>query len=208
VILIPVLAIFAIDPFVTGSVGVSALSGDAGTQLGSVPVASLYKPENGLVLSLGAGGHWNNWISGQFSYVWSRNAVELQGIQGTSSFAWPQRVRQDALVGDVMLYFRPRQSRLRPYLSTGLAAVRFDRSSQGEPMVRGGIALPSAASVNWRPGLRVAVGIDMMISNGWGFRYSFGETLTKNPISRALSPPAPRNLMNFQNQFGLVKYFR
>jgi hypothetical protein len=151
--------------------------------------------------------HWNNWISGQFSYTWNRNAVELQGIRGTSSFAWPQEVGQQAFVADAMLYFRPIRSRLRPYLSAGMAAVRFDRQPVGDARVVGAIPLPSAAGVSWRPGMRVAVGIDIMARNGWGFRYSFGETLTKNPISQALSPPAPRNLMNFQNLFGFVKYF-
>jgi hypothetical protein len=57
------------------------------------------------------------------------------------------------------------------------------------------------------PGVRVAVGADVISPSGWGFRYSFGETISRNPISRALNPPGGRRLANFQNLFGVVKYF-
>lgn len=201
------LTLLAIEPFVTASGGVSTLSADGGTSFNGAAVASLYRPENGPALQIGGGVHLNDWIGAQVSYVWNRNAVELNGIRDSSFFAWPQRVRQDAVVGDAILYFRPLTSRLRPYLSAGIAAVRFDRAPSGEANRSGNIPLPSATAVTWLPGMRVAVGIDIMVRNGWGFRYSFGETLTKNPISRSLTPPPPRNLMNFQSQFGFVKYF-
>ncbi|MDX2181283.1 MAG: outer membrane beta-barrel protein [Bryobacteraceae bacterium] len=202
------LTLVAIDPFLTAAGGISALSGDAGTSFTGSPVASLYKPENGPAASVGAGTHFNNWMSAQLSYVWNRNAIELQGIRGESFFAWPQTMSQHALVGDAMLYFRPRRSRLRPYLSAGIAAIRFDRDSAGALRQSGAFVLPATPQTSWRPGMRVAVGIDILFSRGWGFRYSFSETLSKNPVSGALTPPAPRNLMNFQNLFGVVKYFR
>jgi len=210
---IALLTTWAIDPFIAAQGGVSALSGDAGTLFAVSPfasstVASLYKPENGPAASVSAGAHFNNWVSAQFAYTWNRNAVELQGIRGESFFAWPQTLSQHALVGDAMLYFRPRRSRLRPYLSTGIAAIRFHRDTAGSIRQSGAFALPTTPQTSWRPGMRVAVGIDIMFGRGWGFRYSFGETLSKNPVSGALTPPAPRNLMNFQNLFGVVKYFR
>jgi hypothetical protein len=55
--------------------------------------------------------------------------------------------------------------------------------------------------------LRVAVGIDLLFRRGWGFRYSFSETMTSNPFSVTLDPPGSRRLANFQNLFGFVKYF-
>lgn len=202
------LATLAADRFVSVTAGVVAVSGDAGTVLvPSTVTASLYKPENGPAVNVSGGIHFNDWVSAQLSYGWNRNPIELQGIRGPAFFAWPQSLSQNAVVGDAMMYFRPRSSRIRPYLSTGLAAIRFDRTPQGTARQSGEIPLPSAAAVNWRPGLRVAVGIDIFIHRGWGFRYSFGETLSKNPVSRSLVPPAPRNLANFQNLFGVVKYF-
>lgn len=45
--------------------------------------------------------------------------------------------------------------------------------------------------------MRVAVGIDLGSEAGWRFRYSFSETISRNPISVRLSPPAQRNLANF-----------
>ena len=39
------------------------------------------------------------------------------------------------------------------------------------------------------------------------FRYSFSETISANPISPSLTPPAQRGLANFQNLFGLVYRF-
>jgi hypothetical protein len=57
------------------------------------------------------------------------------------------------------------------------------------------------------PALRVAVGIDLGTADGWRFRYSFSETINRNPVSAQLSPPAQRNLANFQNLFGAIRSF-
>ena len=51
------------------------------------------------------------------------------------------------------------------------------------------------------------VGIDLRLSGRVDFRYSFSETMSRNPISPRLTPPAPRRLANFQNLFGLVGRF-
>src|SRR5215467_14070834 len=42
---------------------------------------------------------------------------------------------------------------------------------------------------------------------GWAFRYTFSETLSKNPISDRLSPPGQHSRKNFQNLFGFVRRF-
>jgi hypothetical protein len=72
---------------------------------------------------------------------------------------------------------------------------------------RGGPARPPAMFVSTNPALRVAVGIDIDMAAGWRFRYSFSETISRNPVSAQLSPPAQRNLANFQNLFGAIKSF-
>lgn len=86
-----------------------------------------------------------------------------------------------------MLYFRARNSRIRPYLSAGPAWVRLLHED--------------------KRGLRVAVGADLMIGSGWGVRYSFSEMLTANPLATNLHTPGQPKLMNFQNLFGFVKVF-
>jgi hypothetical protein len=55
--------------------------------------------------------------------------------------------------------------------------------------------------------LRSAVGIDIAISPHVSVRYSFSETISRNPISPRLTPPAERRLANFQNLVGLVGRF-
>ena len=55
--------------------------------------------------------------------------------------------------------------------------------------------------------LRVAVGVDVPIGAGWNVRYSFSESLGKNPISDHLDPPGSARLMNFQNLVGVVYRF-
>jgi len=55
--------------------------------------------------------------------------------------------------------------------------------------------------------LHVPVGIDVKLGKGWTFRYTFSETLSKNPISDRLSPPGQHSLKNFQNLFGFIRQF-
>jgi len=55
--------------------------------------------------------------------------------------------------------------------------------------------------------LRVPVGMDVNVGNGWAIRYTFSETMSKNSISERLSPAGQHNLKNFENLIGLVKQF-
>jgi hypothetical protein len=70
-----------------------------------------------------------------------------------------------------------------------------------------GLEPPAGEIASTRIGLRSHVGIDVRIVRHLAFRYSFSETITGNPISRALTPRARRNLANFQNLFGFVGRF-
>jgi hypothetical protein len=69
------------------------------------------------------------------------------------------------------------------------------------------LAPPAGKIASTRIGLRSHVGIDVKLSTRLSFRYSFSETISGNPISRSLTPPGLRGLMNFQNLFGFVSRF-
>lgn len=181
------------DRYVSVLGGFAALSGDAATEfLQQTPRVSLYDPKNGPAVNVVGGIHLNDWVSLQGNYISNRNDVTLTEVRGAAFLQRKSKTRQNAAGADALLYFRPRSSSIRPYLSVGIAAVH--------------ISVEETAS-NWHPGLRVAVGIDLMTRNGWGFRYSFSEMLTKNAFNELVSPSGRRSLMNFQNLFGFVKYF-
>ncbi len=172
----------------TGLGGAAALSNSAAASAQPVVSASNYDAKLGPAWNAGVGYHIDDWFSVQAGYIWNRNRIIASQVIG-AAFLQKEDVRtQHAIAADVMLYFRPRTSRIRPYLSAGPAWVRM-------------------LSQN-KPGLRVAVGVDLMSRRtGWGFRYSFSEMTSANPFGKALQPPGQRRLMNFQNIFGVIKTF-
>ena len=200
----------AADPgfFAGGLAGISTLSADARTALsGPVPAAGAYKPENGPAANLFAGWHATDYLSFQGNYVRNTNDVAITSILGDASFEQARHSSQDAFVGDALLYFRNRRSWVRPYLSAGLGAVRIDSRATVLRSSSGSLPLPPPEFSATRLAFRVAVGIDIMSKSGWGFRYSFSETTSGNPFSQQLAPQGQRGLANFQNLFGVVKYF-
>ncbi len=187
--------------------GLAILSGDAQTDFSQGALASSYAARAGAAFNLGVGRHFNDWISVQGNYIWNRNEVTLSAVAGNGFYAARNRSRQDQFVLDGMLYFRSLASRVRPYLSAGTGAIRLAREQVSIAVSPSGPAPPSAAASAWYPGLRVAVGADLKLWDGWAFRYSFSETLTPNLFSKGLTPPGSKNLMNFQHLFGIVKSF-
>jgi Outer membrane protein beta-barrel domain len=188
--------------------GISTLSADGVTSVtGAEPAASAYKPENGPALNVFAGWHFNGYFSLQGNYVRNTNDVAITGILGNAAFEQARGSSQDAFIGDAMLYFRNRHSWVRPYLSAGTGAVRIDSHATALRASTGSLPLPPQEFSATRLPLRVAVGIDLLLKNGWGFRYSFSETISGNPFSKQLAPAGQRGLANFQNLFGIVKYF-
>jgi hypothetical protein len=196
--------------FVGGLIGVSTLSAD-GRAVTMVPEAALssYKPENGFTINLFGGAHVAQYFSLQGNYMWNRNDLTL-----VSSFVTPQgggfyeqrrASAQHAVVADALVYFRRIDSRLRPYLGTGLAVVRFSASVIDS--TASGLNPPAGEITSTRAALRSHVGIDVGLSSRTAFRYSFSETIGGNPISPHLSPPGQRGLANFQNLFGMVTRF-
>lgn len=97
-------------------------------------------------------------------------------------------VVQHALGADFHLYFRSRQSWVRPYLAIGPSWVLIGADNKS--------------------GVRVAVGADLIHrKSGWGFRYTFSEMMTANALGEPLRPQVTPRLMNFQNLFGILKQF-
>ena len=172
--------------YVAGLGGAAALSNAAAAS--NAPVAaSNYDSKIGPVFSAADGYHFTDWISAQAAYTWNRNRVTATEVTSAAFRQSLRDVRQDALDADLLVYFRPRTSRIRPYLSAGPGWVRVQATNH--------------------LGLRVAVGADLMLKKGWGLRYSFSEMMSANPIATGLRPPAGGKLMNFQNLFGVVKVF-
>ena len=197
--------------FAGAAVGVTTLSADgktAITQSGSN--VSLYKPENGFTYKLVAGAHLTEFFSVQGNYTGNANALTLTSLSttggGESVYEQKRSSRHDLFGGDAMLYFRNRASAFRPYLSTGLGIGRFSSKPERVNVLKGALIPPPNFSSN-KPFLRVSVGIDVRIQKGWYFRYSFSESIQKNPISAQLTPPGSRNLASFQSLFGFIKQF-
>jgi hypothetical protein len=191
--------------------GIATLAADARSAITpNGAEVSLYKPENGLALNVFAGSHVHDYVTVQANYVWNRNDVTLTSVSATESgpsfYEAPRASSQHAFVGDLLLYFRERQSAIRPYLSAGVGVVRFQTTARGDGSVRAATP-PPVNSVATHALLRVAVGLDVEVGGGWSARYSFSESLSANPISAQLSPPGQRSLANFQNLFGVVRAF-
>ena len=197
--------------FAGGLFGVSTLSADGHAETTATEAAtSLYKPENGPAVNLFAGVHVAQYFSVQGNWMWNRNDLTLVSSfvapQGGGFYEQRRDSRQHAIVLDGLIYFRRRDSAVRPYLGTGLVLLHF--SSDNARLVSAqGLEAPAGEIASTRIGLRSHVGIDIRLSRRLNFRYSFSETISGNPISPSLTPPAPRRLANFQNLFGLVGRF-
>jgi len=192
--------------------GLATLSGDGRFILsGASSQTSLYKPENGAALNLFGGRDFSEYASVQANYIWNRNDVTLAstsfGPAGASDYQQARTSQQSSAIADLLVYFRGRRSRVRPYLSGGTGAVWLSSSAKGLVTITGSPPIPPQHFSDTNIGLRVAVGMDVRLGGGWWFRYSFSETISSNPISDELSPPGQRMLKNFQNLFGLVRRF-
>jgi outer membrane protein W len=197
--------------FAGGLFGVSALSADArSVTSGSDATMSLYKPESGLALNAFAGVHVAQYFSLQASWMWNRNDITLVSSfvspRGGGFYEQRRHSQHHAVVLDGLIYFRRLDSAVRPYLGTGLSLARFS-SGDAVSSSAHGLAPPTGEIASTRIGLRSHVGIDFRLSRRASFRYSFSETISGNPISSSLTPPAQRGLMNFQNLFGFVGRF-
>jgi len=192
--------------------GVSSLSGDARSIVSSDSIAfSSYDPKNGGDVSVLFGKHFSDYFSGQVSYTWNENELSLNaGSSGSGVQQAYQQSRsssQQSVLGNLLVYFRQRKSRLRPYLSAGTGFMHFASRQENLQQALGVPILPPQQFSANVIVLNVPVGIDVNLGKGWAFRYTFSETLSGNPISDRLSPPGLHTFKNFQNLFGFVRRF-
>lgn len=192
--------------------GISTLSADGRSVTTSDRSAvSLYKPENGPAVDVFGGWALGNYVSIQGNYIWNRNRLTLTSTEafvGGSRFYEQMRTSSHhSVFGDVLVYFRARGQRIRPYLSTGVGLVRLESRNERTLVQTGDIDLPPQVFSDRTVVLRSAVGIDVRVGRRWAVRYSFSEFIGPNPISRQIRPPGQRGLMNFQNLVGVVRFF-
>jgi len=192
--------------------GVATLSGDARSLLSPNSTAfSSYDPKNGGAVEVVVGKHFSDYFAVQGNYIWNGNGLIFTSAtfnNGTQQgYQETRRSSQQSVIGDLLVYFRNRDSRLRPYLSVGTGLVHFSSSQERIEQALGAPALPPQRFSANMIALHVPVGIDVRLRKSWAFRYTFSETLSKNPISDRLSPPGQHRLMNFQNLFGFTRRF-
>jgi hypothetical protein len=200
------------DFYLGGLGGLATLSADGRYILsGTNSQTSLYKPQNGSALNVFGGWDFSQYASVQANYIWNGNNLTLVstafGPGGTSDYQQTRTSQQSSAIADFLGYFRNQKSWVRPYLSVGTGVVWLGSSAKALITSTGSPSVPPQHFSNDNVGLRVAVGIDVRIAQGWWFRYSFSETISSNPISDELSPPGQRMLKNFQNLFGFVRRF-
>jgi hypothetical protein len=198
--------------FAGGGGGISTLSADGQTRIdGASTGISLYKPENGLSAHGFVGRHVREYFSVQGSYTWNRNALSLtgstvaNGVEAT--YQQDYKSQSHGVAAEAMAYFRPRGSRIRPYVAGGLGLMHMGATGGAVTVSKGNVRLPpgefSATKAMWR----TSVGVDFQLGRGYSFRYNFWESLSGNPISKQLTPPGERNLANFQSIFSVVRTF-
>ena len=192
--------------------GLATLSGDGSSNVtASSASTSLYDPRNGGAASIFWGWHIFKYVSIQGNYIWNRNDLTLTSTllnpTASSFYQQPMSSAENAFIGDVLVYFRPRGDRVRPYLSQGGGVVHFSSRVSGSTVSNGNLAVPPGGSSSTFPTSRTAVGLDVRVARAWYFRYTFGENISHNPVSAQLSPPGQRLLKNFQNLFGMYRTF-
>lgn len=192
--------------------GISTLSGDSRSAISPGSIAfSSYDPMNGGAVEILVGKHFSDYLTAQGSYIWNGDGLTLTSatFSGGTQTGYEERrdSSQQSVVGDFLVYFRGRESRFRPYLSVGTGFVHFASCQESLEQVLGNPNLPPKHFSANMVVLHVPVGIDVKFGKGWALRYTFSETLSKNPIDDRLSPPGQHRLMNFQNLVGFIRRF-
>jgi hypothetical protein len=108
--------------------GMATLSADGRYVLsGASSQTSLYKPENGAALNVFAGWDFSQYASLQGNYMENRNDLTLVssafGAGGANDYQQARTSQQSSAIADLLVYFRNRSCRVRPYLSGGTGAV-------------------------------------------------------------------------------------
>jgi hypothetical protein len=195
-------------PYVGVLGGIATLSGDAGSQAAAQGLnLSSYAPANGGgAIDAFAGVHLHEHFGVQGNFIWNENDLQLNSASLSSGTSYQEKRNssQEAGVFDFLLYFRRRQSHIRPYLGTGVGVIHLSTTETSIIESQGVPALPPARFSYTGPVFRSHVGIDLRLTGKIDFRYSFSEFIGHNEISKHLSPPGSSALKNFQNLFGFV----
>jgi hypothetical protein len=198
-------------PYVGAMGGIATLSADGASQTTSAGLSlSSYAPQNGGALNAFAGLAIHEFVSLQLNYIWNSNDLTLNSVSSDSDAFYQEdrSSKQQAGILDALIYFRPRGSRIRPYLGAGGGFAHLNSKEQRIVSTSGNPPLPRSQFTSTDPVYRAHVGIDFRVAGRLDFRYSFSDTIGKNPISNYLSPPGSRIMENFQNLFGFVVRFR
>jgi Outer membrane protein beta-barrel domain len=198
------------EPYAGAMGGIATLSADAGSErvVQGLNLSS-YAPANGGALDLFVGAKVHNYFSVQGDFIWNRNDLRLSSTSSsTGSFYEEDRSSsQKAAIFSMLVYFRPGNSRIRPYLAVGTGIAHLASENARVIASSGSPSLPPAMISSTSPVLRSHVGIDLKLTRHLDFRYSFSETISGNEIGKNLSPRGSRKLANFQNLFGFVVRF-
>src|SRR5215469_17204048 len=178
-------------PYIGVLGGVSTLSADARTALDSTWAAtSSYKPENGPTAGGFVGLHLTNSFSVQADYLWNRNLLTLDSLAasstGTGAKFYEQifQSSQQAAFRNALLYFRPRSSWVRPFLSVGSCVVHFTAEPRSAGTVNG--LIPPGSFSATKLALHVAVGIDLKFKSGGEFDILSRKPQAPIPSARSL----------------------
>jgi Outer membrane protein beta-barrel domain len=187
--------------------GIATLSGDAGSEATAQGLnLSSYAPANGRAIDAFAGVHLHDYFSVQGDFIWNENALQLNSaFSGAGTFYQQSRSSsQSAGIFDFLIYFRRRQSQIRPYLGTGVGLIHLSTTETRVIDLQGTPAPPPVTFSYTGPVFRSHVGIDLPLTGKLDFRYSFSEFIGHNEFGKRLSPPGSSALKNFQNLFGFV----
>ena len=167
--------------------------------------ASSYEPPNGPILNVFGGVHLNHCLSLQANYSGNRNNLTLTSI-GSSASAYEQNRKrsQHSFAGDVVLYFRDRQSWQGRIFRCALER-RFKSDSGELSLVRGALSLPPDRFSSTMVTLHVAVWDRSAANARVGFSLQLSRSHLAKPGQQQLTPPGQRNLAGFQNLFGFVR---
>jgi hypothetical protein len=102
--------------------GLATLSGDGRSAItGSSAATSFYDPQKRRGGQFVLGMASVQVCSIQGNYIWNRNDLTLVSTlsnpAGSSFYQQPMSSTENAFIGDVLVYFRPRGDRIRPFLS-------------------------------------------------------------------------------------------
>jgi hypothetical protein len=187
--------------------GIATLSGEAGSRATAQGLnLSSYAPANGGAIDALAGVHLHDYFSVQGNFIWNENDLQLDSASSGSGTSYQERRSSSQAAGifDFLIYFRRRQSLIRPYLGTGVGVIHLSTTETRVIESQGVPGLPPTTFSYTGPVFRSHVGIDLRLTGKLDFRYSFSEFIGHNELSKHLSPPGSSALKNFQNLFGFM----